>query len=105
MEIIQRYKTTDGLEWDKKEVAEYRQQILEAQKVYYHYFQEYQKIRDLCQHEKITYKHKSNTGNYCPSDDSYWAECCCLVCDKKWDESQQDAYQKYGKTGKGIQIK
>lgn len=37
-----------------------------------------------CKHIKKTRENKSDTGNYCPSDDSYWAEFECPTCLRKW---------------------
>lgn len=47
-------------------------------------------IRNLCKHPKdmLTVKNNSNTGNWCPSDDSYWKECKCNVCGHYWTEPQ-----------------
>ena len=30
--------------------------------------------------------HKSDTGNYDPTQDSSWTELHCTLCDKKWVE-------------------
>lgn len=39
-------------------------------------------IQEECTHDKIVYKYKSHTGNWCPVDDTYWVEIDCLCCDK-----------------------
>lgn len=51
------------------------------------------KIMDIqagCPHpiEHLYVEYKSDTGNYDPSEDSYWKECHCKWCDKKWWEDQ-----------------
>ena len=28
--------------------------------------------------------HKSDTGNWCKSDDSYWIDCDCSICGRHW---------------------
>lgn len=104
MEIIQKYRTSDGVEWDNIEIADIRQKIIDATIKFNLQAQEYNKVLGLCTHEKITIKNKSNTGNWCSSDDRYWSECKCLVCGKFWTEDQDEIYDKYIRTGKGIKI-
>lgn len=43
-----------------------------------------------CEHPKeaLITVNKSNAGNYDPSNDCYWKEMHCLICDKKWSEDQ-----------------
>ena len=48
------------------------------------------KIQEECSHpepclEKIP---KANTGNWDPSEDSYWYSCYCSLCEKRWTEPQ-----------------
>lgn len=41
-------------------------------------------IIEECDHADVTRVYKSNTGNWCPQDDSYWTEFTCNTCGKKW---------------------
>lgn len=45
-------------------------------------------IQAECSHPKscLTKKHGADTGNWCPSDDSYWTDFHCSLCDKRWTE-------------------
>ena len=45
-------------------------------------------LQALCKHPDVTKKMCSNTGNYDPSADSYWYECKCPDCGKRWNEDQ-----------------
>ena len=49
---------------------------------------EEKKLQDLCTHPVATENHRSNTGNYDPSADSYWIEYKCPDCDKFWIKEQ-----------------
>jgi hypothetical protein len=46
------------------------------------------KLRSVCSHLNVTKEHKSNTGNYDPSADSYWIDFRCPDCGKRWTEDQ-----------------
>ena len=48
------------------------------------------RIQDDCSHpvDCVTKINKGDTGNWCPQDDSYWRECHCSLCDKRWTEDQ-----------------
>lgn len=52
-------------------------------------------IQDNCEHGNIAYKYKSNTGNYCPSDDSYWVDIKCLDCGcrKTYYDDDKEGYR------------
>jgi hypothetical protein len=43
-------------------------------------------IQAKCSHpdEAVEKKHDSNTGNYDPSNDCYWTNLHCHLCDKHW---------------------
>lgn len=43
---------------------------------------ELHRFRNECQHLNIKYKYKSNTGNWCSVDDSYWLDIICKDCGK-----------------------
>lgn len=45
-------------------------------------------LRSKCKHKNRTKKYKSDTGNWCISDDSYWIEFRCEDCGKFWSEDQ-----------------
>lgn len=47
-----------------------------------------QQIQEDCPHTDVKKVPKSDTGNWCPQDDSYWYECRCPECDKFWTEDQ-----------------
>ena len=49
---------------------------------------ELNKLQALCKHPNLEKKHKSNTGNYDPSADSYWIEFRCPDCRARWNEDQ-----------------
>ena len=44
--------------------------------------------QEQCKHLKATKKYCSNTGNYDPSQDSYWIDFYCETCLKRWSEKQ-----------------
>lgn len=48
------------------------------------------KIQEQCSHPPLAVKSKngSNTGNYDPSQDSYWTDYHCTLCDKHWTTPQ-----------------
>ncbi len=41
-----------------------------------------------CKHTKVIKVANSDTGNWCPADDSYWYDCACPTCLKSWTEDQ-----------------
>jgi len=45
-------------------------------------------LQQICSHPNVMKEHKSNTGNYDPSADSYWIEYRCLDCHKHWRVEQ-----------------
>jgi hypothetical protein len=45
-------------------------------------------LQEECAHTGVAKIPKANTGNYDPSEDCYWYECKCPVCDKFWTEDQ-----------------
>lgn len=55
----------------------------------------YDAIRDLketCPHNDVERVSKSDTGNWCRDDDSYWTACKCKVCGNSWNENYSDGY-------------
>lgn len=42
----------------------------------------------LCSHRNLKRTPRSDTGNWCKSDDCYWYEFHCQDCDKFWTEEQ-----------------
>lgn len=53
-------------------------------------YDQIKEIQDECSHPTaaMVIVNKSNTGNYDPSEDCYWTEFHCTLCDKKWSEDQ-----------------
>lgn len=53
-------------------------------------YEELDTIQSECSHPALALKKEanSNTGGYDPSSDSYWYDCHCTLCDKKWQEDQ-----------------
>lgn len=49
-----------------------------------------QQIQNNCQHNHMTVRAKSNTGNYCSSDDSYWYEGKCRACGETFHTDQSN---------------
>lgn len=49
-------------------------------------------IQENCDHPQryLNKENKSNTGNYDPSEDSYWSEYHCEACDKRWSGEQNE---------------
>ena len=41
-----------------------------------------------CDHVGASKTPRGNTGNYDPSADGYWYECCCGRCGLRWTEDQ-----------------
>jgi hypothetical protein len=46
--------------------------------------------RFTCKHPEqyVTKVGGSSTGNWCESDDSYWYDCTCTLCESRWTEDQ-----------------
>jgi hypothetical protein len=40
-------------------------------------------LRAKCKHPTLVYKHKADTGNYDPSQDSYWTDWFCSLCGER----------------------
>lgn len=49
-----------------------------------------EEIQKECSHPKacLTKVARSDTGNYDRSQDCYWYDCHCSLCDKHWTEEQ-----------------
>ena len=45
-------------------------------------------LQELCTHPDITKQYRGDTGNYDPSQDSYWINWHCPDCDKRWTTPQ-----------------
>jgi hypothetical protein len=41
-----------------------------------------------CKHVGHSRTYGSNDGNYDPSADRYWVDCCCSRCGHKWTEER-----------------
>ena len=46
-------------------------------------------IQNKCSHpsESVIKEHKGSTGNYDPSEDCYWTNFYCSLCEKRWTEA------------------
>jgi hypothetical protein len=64
-----------------KEVIKCHRKIIKWQ-------QELNHLQESCTHEGAAKVAKSDTGNYCKQDDSYWYDFDCPVCGKRWTEPQ-----------------
>ena len=47
-------------------------------------YNELKEIQKRCKHLKATKKYNGNSGHFCSADDSYWIDCYCPTCLKKW---------------------
>jgi hypothetical protein len=49
-----------------------------------------EKIQSECSHPESARKETrgSDTGNWCPQDNSYWIDVECGLCEKRWREDQ-----------------
>lgn len=54
------------------------------------YHKEIMKLQQECQHTYVTKKYRCNTGNYDPSQDSYWVEFSCPDCYKHWTKDSKE---------------
>lgn len=45
-------------------------------------------LMESCIHDDADHVNKADTGNYSPSDDSYWTEHRCKACNKFWMTDQ-----------------
>lgn len=52
-------------------------------------------IQKICQHDDVKASYGSNTGNYDPSNDSYWINVECLDCSKKFRAYSEDNKEEY----------
>lgn len=48
-------------------------------------------LQTSCTHTGVLYKFRGNTGNYDPSDNSYWIEWDCPICTRRWTTPQDNA--------------
>lgn len=58
--------------------------------------------QEKCEHQIVTGKYKSNTGNWDRYDDSYWIEAKCLDCGKTFiadSEDDKNLYYKFSNSG------
>jgi hypothetical protein len=47
-----------------------------------------ERVQSQCKHPYASKVARSDTGNWDKSDDSYWYDCVCPDCGKKWQEDQ-----------------
>ncbi len=51
-------------------------------------------FQEECPHEYVQVESFSDTGNYDPSEDSYWFEIVCKCCNGRWNEDQETSQYK-----------
>lgn len=68
-----------------KQIQRKRQTILNKQ---VKLSEELYELQMLCTHPDLTKKYGGNTGNYDPSQDSYWIDWHCPDCGKRWTTDQ-----------------
>lgn len=58
---------------------------------------ELEMLKTICKHtQHLTYKDRGDTGNYDPSDNSYWREWYCHECGAQWiTEQSREELDKY----------
>lgn len=98
------YVALDGTEFSTKEDAlEYQELCIKAGNAFAEKRKEFlllqeaankaenavYRFQEECPHEYVTRKARSDTGNYDPSQDSYWYELTCKCCNKYWTEDQE----------------
>ena len=66
-------------------------------------------LRKICPHENLVGVYKSDSGNWCSSDNSYWVELDCKDCGNAWHEDQEglgyDPDWNYSRTHEGFRFK
>lgn len=55
-----------------------------------YYNEQINNIQEECDHVDAYIMFESDTGNYCPSYDSYWANLRCPDCLKRWTVDSDD---------------
>jgi hypothetical protein len=73
---------------DQKTQRRIRESREEVQAQIMHYTNELIAIQDRCTHPGAMKENKANTGNYDRSQDTYWKDCVCPDCGKRWMEDQ-----------------
>lgn len=84
------YYTDNGEQFFDLEEAERREAIISIQKKQAALYKEIQDLQDTCQHRHMTVCARSDTGNYCRSDDEYWYEGECRSCGERWRVDQSE---------------
>lgn len=51
-------------------------------------YKEIKEVQATCQHPNADKKYCGSTGNYDPSNDSYWIDFHCQDCNKRWSTPQ-----------------
>jgi hypothetical protein len=103
------FVTPDGSEFSSKEQAiEYQELQFSKDQAFAEKRMEFLRLREIagkansdlfafqsnCEHQYVTVKPESDTGNWCKSDDSYWYVITCKCCELRWQENQDTS--KYG---------
>ena len=84
------YQTKDLKQFYDKEEAEINEEITVMQHRINELYSEIVKIQERCPHMRMTLEAKSDTGNYCKSDDEYWFSAECRSCGKTFRVSQSE---------------
>lgn len=106
---IRIYVAQDGTEFNNKEECnkynevlksedeEFKNSRLEFLKIKKEVLAAYEKMYEFqenCPHTYLKIKARSDTGNYDPSQDSYWYEIECKCCGSRWNEDQKNSKYK-----------
>lgn len=98
MKVVSTYVSEDGKVYQDQESCEMREEILAAMAKLQEARNLVVELQELCPHTHIIVKARSDTGNYDRSDDSYWFEGSCTICNSqfRYDQAVQsilrDAY-------------
>lgn len=101
--MLKVYVALDGTEFSTKEAvleynelksaedvqfAEQRAKFMQLREVLITAKTELLQFQDKCEHKYVMIRAKSDTGNWCKDDDSYWLEIECKCCESCWNEDQ-----------------
>lgn len=113
------YITPDGSEFSTKgealeyvnnqeklgqEYADKRREFIILQKAVTDALGKMYEFQEKCEHPYLIIKPDSDTGNYSRSEDSYWYECRCKLCNDSWRvDSKDEKYNTYKSTDPNIE--
>lgn len=61
-------------------------------------------IQEECTHIGVHIKYGANTGNWCPSDNSYWIDWVCPHCEKRWTTDQNSEAHRLARELNAVKI-